>query len=617
MADDAPADPYAGILSEADPSAENTHAPTPFQGSSLYRDILPDAPTPAALAEPPSILNRAWATLKSIGNEIANPTPYVANGPPGMPGQFGAGFLQGVQDVAIPPSTWLLRQAGIGDDATKAAADRRQQFERDFGDSVPASAGRVAGQTVATAPVIGAGGMAARALAGAVPAIGPAVTFLGGGTRAAPTASLPARLATAGSSLAAQGAVTGGTQGALTAGPDQSTLGGAATGAAAGAILGPAIGAASYPFRALAGHVANMTDADTAAWAQRAANYGIDIDAARMTNNPTYKLIADQGGKLPFSGVDETAARQQWQAAVARQFGETANDGITYDVMDRAARRIGGVFDGVANRTTVQGGAPLFHDMTNIALDMPKYGLTDRSPETPKIQAAAGNVLSAFSQGNGQITGRAYQTLTQTGGPLDTLVTSTDPTTAAFGMRIKDALDDAFQRSATPQDQAALTQARQQYRALKTVQPLVEQRGMSGDINPSALLQKVILQSHRFDSSTGGFAYTGGGAMGDLANIGSRFFSPSPDSGTAARNIMLGTVLGGGAIHALANPVTGIGAPAASLFANFLLQQGIRSPAVGRAMIEGTVNPASRGAQFSNRTLVPAAVGLLNNYRAP
>jgi hypothetical protein len=617
MADDAAPDPYAGVLPDADPAGDNTHAPTPFQGSSLYRDILPAAPTQTAPPAPPSILDRAWASLKDIGSEIANPTPATASGPPGTAGQFGAGFLQGVQDVAIPPSTWLLRQAGVGDDATKAAADRRQQFEKDFGDSTPASIGRVTGQTVATAPVIGGAGMAARVAADVVPAIAPAVTFLGGGTRLASTASLPARAATAGSSLAAQGALTGGTQGALTAAPDQSTTDAALQGATTGGIAGPVIGAATYPLRALVGRVANMTTPELAQWAQTAKNtYGVDVDPSRLTNNPTYKLIADQTGKVPFSGVDETAQRQQWQAAVARQFGETTDNGITYDVMDRAARRIGGVFDGVANRTTVQGGPPLFNDMANIALDMPRYGLTNASPETAKIQAGAQNVLSAFSQGNGRITGHAYQTLTQTGGPLDTLVNSTDPTTAAFGMRIRNALDDAFQRSATPQDQAALTQARQQYRALKTVQPLVEQRGATGDINPNALKQRVIAQSTRFDPSTGGFAYTGGGAMGDLANIGSIFFSPSADSGTAARNIVLGGLLGGGVGSVMSHPGV-LAGTAATLLANRAFQAGIRSPAIGRAMIAGTVDPASRGAQFSNQTLVPAATGLLNQYRPP
>lgn len=567
------------------------------------------AKPPAAIQQPPpSFLDRAWTSLQGIGSEIANPTPAADSGPPGVGKEFGEGFVRGIHDVASPPTTWLLRQLGVGDAATQQAEERRQQFEQQYGDSTMASLGRAAGQTVATAPVIGAGGMAARAAAEAVPAIAPAVTFLGGGTRAAPDAGKLAKLGTALATLGAQGAVTGGTTGALTAGPDQSIGGGALQGAVTGAIAGPVIGAATYLPRALVGQVANMTTPDMAAWAKKAADYGVQVDPSKLTTNPTYKLIADQTGKLPFSGVDETAQRRQWQGAVAKLFGEDTNNGITYDVMGRAADRIGGVFNDIADRTTIKGGAPLQSDLTNIALEMPQYGLAEA--QTTKLKAQFQNVLRAFNEGNGQITGKAYQNLTQTGGPLDDAISSTDPTVSAFGMKIKNALDSAFQRSASPEDQAALTQARQQYRALKTVQPLVEQRGAMGDVNPNALQQRVIEQSRRFDPSTGGFAYTGGGQIGDLANIGKIFFSPSPDSGTAARNVVLGGLMGGGLTQAMAHPMIPAGI-AATLAANRLLQAGIRSPAVGRAMVQGTLNPASRGAQFSNQYLVPGATNLL------
>jgi hypothetical protein len=563
---------------------------------------------PADNQPPPSLLSRAWTSLADIPREIANPTPATDSGPPGVGKSLGEGFVRGIHDVASPPTTWLLRQLGIGDAATQAADERRKQFDQQYGDSTAASIGRAVGQTVATAPVLGAGGMAARAAAEAVPAIAPAVTFLGGGARAAPDAGLLARLGTALGSLGAQGAVTGAVTGAATAPPDQSTAAGALQGATTGAIAGPVIGAATYPMRALAGRVANMTTPDIAGWAQKAADYGVNVDPSKLTTNPTYKLIGDQTGKLPFSGVDETAQRRQWQGAVAKLFGENTDNGITYDVMGRAADRIGGVFNDIADRTTIQGGTPLQTDLTNIAMEMPQYGLTE-AQKTP-LKAQFQNVLNAFQDGDGQITGKAYQNLTQTGGPLDSVVSSNDPTVAAFGMKIKNALDNAFQRSVSPEDQAALTQARQQYRALKTVQPLVEQRGAMGDVNPNALQQRVIEQSRRFDPSTGGFAYTGGGQIGDLANIGKIFFSPQADSGTAARNVVLGGLMGGGLSQAIAHPLIPAGI-AATLAANRLLQTGIRSPAVGRAMVQGTLNPASRGAQFSNRYLVPGATNLL------
>jgi len=565
--------------------------------------------TPGPAPPKPGVLSSSWQSIlgaaPKLWNEIVNPTPFTASGPPGVGKQLAEGVVRGVHDVGDTPSTWLLRQFGVGDTATQRTAEERQRFEQQYGDSTAASIGRAGGQTIATAPVLGAGGIAGRALAQAVPAIAPAVSFLGGGARAAEGAGVVPRLATALGTLGAQGAVTGGVTGALTAPPDRSLAEGAATGALTGAAAGPVIGAASYPIRAMAGRVANMVDPDMANWAQKAKSvFEIDIDPSKLTTNPSYKLAADQGGKLPFSGVDETAQRRQWQGAVAKLFGEDTDKGITYDVMGRAGKRIGGVFDDVANRTTIQGGAPLQGDLANIAMEMPQYGLTE-AQKTP-IKAQFQNVLNAFKDGNGQISGKAYQNLTQTGGPLDTVIGSDDPTVAAFGMKIKNALDGAFQRSAAPEDQAALTEARKQYRVLKTVQPLVEQRGAMGDVNPSGFQQRVIEQSKRFDPSTGGFAYTGGGDVGDLANIGKLFFSPSPDSGTAMRNL----VLGGGAVGAVTNPLIAAKI-AAGLLLNRGLQAGIRSPAVGRSMIEGTLNPASRGAATSNQYLVPGAANLL------
>jgi len=568
----------------------------------------PDVGSTQQSGNTPGMLSRAWSSLKDIPGEIVSPTEATASGPPGAGKQLAEGFVRGIHDVASPPTTWLLRQFGVGDAATQQATARLQQFQQQYGDSPWASVGRAAGQTVATAPVLAGGGLAARATAEAVPALAPAVSLLSGGARAAPDAGQLARLGTALGTLSAQGAVTGATTGALTAAPDQSTAEGALQGGMTGAVAGPVIGAASYPLRALVGRVANMTTPDAAAWAQKAADLGVDVDPSKLTTNPTYKLLADQSGKLPLSGVDDMAQRRQWQQAVAKLFGEDTNSGITYDVMGRAADRIGGVFDDIANRTRIQGGTPLQSDLTNIALEMPQYGLTE-AQKTP-IKAQFQNVLSAFSDGNGEITGKAYQNLTQTGGPLDSVISSTDPTVSAFGMKIKNALDNAFQRSASPEDQAALTEARQQYRAMKTVQPLVEQRGAMGDVNPNALKQRVIAQSTRFDPSTGGFAYTGGGAMGDLANIGQLFFGPQPDSGTAARNVVLGGLLGGGVASAVAHPAIPVSI-ASTLAANRLLQMVIRNPAVGRAMVEGTLNPALRGAQFSNRTLVPGATNLL------
>jgi hypothetical protein len=490
----------------------------------------------------------------------------------------------------------------------------REQFDKQHGDSTQASIGRVIGQTVATAPVIGGvGGLVARgAGATGLPGVQTAIDVLSGTKAASPGAGVVERALTRGGSLAAEGAGQGAATGALTAAPDQSTGDAALTGALQGAVLGPAIRAATagvgYGARALTGNLPNMVDPTTATLADKLrTRYGIDLDPAQLTDNPTYKLIADQLGKLPFSGAGQRVAqaRLQWQQAVAREMGESAPQGVTHDVMDTAATRIGKAFDDVANRTTIQGGAPLQDDLVTIAQDMPKWGLT-ADQKTP-IQAQFQNVLQAFKDGNGQITGQAYQNLTRRGGPLDDVINSNDPTVSSFAMRIKNAVDEAFQRSASPADQAALQQARYQYRVMKTIEPLVEMKGASGDINPNGLLQRVRAQSAKYDPSTGGLAYTGGGPLGDLAYGGQRFFGPAPDSGTAARNWVMAGLLGGGAASAIAHPLVPAGT-ALGLAANRALQYGIRNPQVGANMVANTLSPRIAPPSGLGPYTVPGAV---------
>ncbi len=159
-----------------------------------------------------------------------------------------------------------------------------------------------------------------------------------------------------------------------------------------------------------------------------------------------------------------------------------------------------------------------------------------------------------------------------------------------------------------PGDQAALRNLRYQYRVAKTVEPMVAQKGSTGDIEPNGLLQRVRAQSAKFDSANGGLAYTGGGTMGDLAYGGQTFFGHPPDSGTATRSMITGLLLGGGGVGAaLAHPLAAVG-PAAGLLLNRGAQSVMRSPAVGRSMVENTLAP--RG-PFTQRIAPLAIPGLL------
>jgi len=620
--------------------------------------VPPGAPSVDAVKPPPApgILSRAWQTLSNIPAEVwadvtrpsgdATMAPEL-KGTPIQPGPLMGGIAHGVREAIDWGAEKLARggEAVLGPETAAALpgaksaeqirADmeqRRKDYEANpdnQADSTTAKVGHAIGAGLVLSGPIGVAGRAVGGVGrvGAALAdrlgipvlpnlIGRGLEYAGGGATAAPGAGLPGRLATRGASLATQGAGVGGASAAIQADPDKPFWPQVAQGAGEGAIAAPVVGAGlaavTAPVRAGLGLLPGMVREDVAPLAERfITQHGIQLDPTQITQNPTYKIMADQGGKLPFSGAADriAQARLQWQGAAAREMGEQTDHGVTHAVMDNAQTRIRAGMDRITNGAVIQRGT-LNQDLTNIALDMPRFGVTQA--QRTQIGAQFQNVLDAFAQGNGQsITGRAYQNLTQRGGPLDSAIGSNDPTVSAFALRIRNALDDALANSVSPAERQALGTLRYQYRVMKTLEPLVAQKGATGDIEPNGFLSRVREQSKRFDPSTGGIAYTGGGTLGDLAYGGQMFFGHQPDSGSAAR-AAVGALVGFGGHNVMHDPwgaaqnVAGVGG---MLILNRGLQRLIRSPGVGANMIENTVRPPGPWAPRLAPSVVP---GLLD-----
>jgi hypothetical protein len=331
----------------------------------------------------------------------------------------------------------------------------------------------------------------------------------------------------------------------------------------AGNVAGAgATGLATAGERMLRGAVTDVSAAD-AALAQAARDkYNIPITAQDLSSNTLYRIAGDQAGRLPFSGAKAAADVKQsaWQGAIAKEMGENAT-AFTPEVMDRARTRIGQKFDNVAKNTTIDAAstdALLNVDLPKIEADMHQ---TLPANEMAPIKAQLDNILSVASKGNGTISGDSYQALTRKGAPLDRAESSNDPNVRFVAGQIRDALDDAFVRSASPADQAALVQAKYQYRVMRTVQDLAA-GSRDGSITPDGFMQKVLTASRRFDAPTGGVAYTGGGNIGELAKIGKLMRAP-PQTGTADRMLINTLALGGTGLPMFLNPTYAAGVPAA------------------------------------------------------
>ena len=161
------------------------------------------------------------------------------------------------------------------------------------------------------------------------------------------------------------------------------------------------------------------------------------------------------------------------------------------------------------------------------------------------MQTQIDNINGLIAQGDGTLSGDAYQALTRSKAPLDLAEGSTNPQCRRITQAlIRDQLDDALANvQRTPMSQDALSQARYQYRVMRTIDPLV---GGSRDRRTSRLTpscKRCLPASRRFERRLGGMAYTGGGNIGELARIGKLMRAP-PQTGTADRMLINAAAVG-------------------------------------------------------------------------
>lgn len=401
-------------------------------------------------------------------------------------------------------------------------------------------------------------------------------------------------------------AALGGASNALINSADTAARGGSADETASSGLVGGGIGA-GLPIAGkalgVAGRAAfNSGDRAVNALARRAEDLGIPIRFSQLSDSPFIHKLSQMAGKLPGSGMGEIHAEQQsaFNRAISRTFGEDA-DRITPEVMASAKKRLGKDFDAVATGTTIKVDTPFLTDVHKILADA-EIALSD--DEMKIVNKHISNSLNKVL-GSGEISGEAYQGLTKTGSPLNVAINSKNSNVSHYAGMIKEALDDALERSAPPHLADKLRSARGQYKAMKTIEDLAE-KSPTGDISP-ALLMTPVRQSY------GNMAYGGGGDLADLARIGQRFMKAPPDSGTPLGHAALDLIMspaallaaGGGAGYMYGGDAMDIAKGAALLPATALAARGMTTllnrPQAANALLQR----------------LPAAVPLANQLSQP
>ncbi len=445
--------------------------------------------------------------------------------------------------------------------------------------------GRVAGQIAATAPL-----MPAKIIQGIRAAAGALPTMTATGEQVA--APLIRRLAAS----SGVGAVGGGVLGAATNSTnDQGLASNVGTGVLTGAVAGPVVTSAGDLAKSIGSKVIGKVSPTVADLAKRAHELGINLKATQVSGSPLLKKFDQMSGMLPFSGAQGITDKQigQFTKAVSRTFGENTSE-ITPEVVASARKKIGGNMERVYKGATVQADSKLAQDLNKIVNDAAG---THAEGELRPIMTQIRNVITKIDQ-NGNINGDAYHALTKYDAMLSQAQKSRNPNIANSANQIRTALEGALDRSLPADQKAVLNQARAQYKAAMTVKDLVDQSA-EGYISPLKLMQKVV-------KSPGGKLRSG--ELGELADIGRKFFPTPADSGTP-----LGEKILSGAGMFLHNPLSAVTAGGSALLSgataldvasggvglgiNRLIRSGINSNAARKALIRsgtgethGTIN---------------------------
>lgn len=331
-------------------------------------------------------------------------------------------------------------------------------------------------------------------------------------------------------------------------------------------------------------------DAARAAQVATLQHEGVDaLTAGQQTGNRAVRWFESAANDVPFNGgrgvaMNDRAAEQFTSAALQRAGVQNANR-ATPDVIDGAFTNLGNQFDALAQRNALNVDNHFLNDI-NHAVGEYHY-ITPESMRPPIIQALSDDL---HGLAGGQMGGDVYQALRSRIEAMRRSAINGNPQFADALGNIREALDNAMARSATPADQAAWAQARTQYRNLLAIEKAMSGAGENtalGLISPSQLRTAVKTQNKR--------TYVRGqNDLGNLARAGESIMKPLPNSGTparlAAQHVMsgLGAVVGGATGH-IPGAVVGAFVPA--------LAQGL----LARTVMSG---PVQR--YLSNQGLAPA-----------
>lgn len=386
--------------------------------------------------------------------------------------------------------------------------------------------------------------------------------------------------------------------GLLATQPGLQTVAGAAGGAVGEASESPLLGAATAMAVPVAAGMAQRAAApvrtslnpEQARLAEVAAQEGIALTPAQQTGSRPLQTLESVFGTMPLtSGPQKLIKEGQNRAfnkAVLSRAGIEA-DQATPEVLDGAARKLGAQFEDLAAKTTVA-----FDDDFLKSLNQVSTRYANKLPTNVKpIVDSYVEDLAQFVDG---MPGAVYQQARSDLTKQAKATVNSDPMLSNTLRGIRDALDDAAERSLPSEIRQQWQDVRRQYGNLKTIEKAMSNTtagAAAGDISPTQLSQAV---------KQGGNYARGQGDLNDLSRVGTAFIRDNvPNSGTPERALMANLLSGGlaGGVGVGINPLAGI----ATLLGPKAAQMAYNTGPVQNWLTKGAV-------QSSPSTLAPVSL---------
>lgn len=333
------------------------------------------------------------------------------------------------------------------------------------------------------------------------------------------------------------------------------------------------------------------------------------LTAGQRTGNKALQYAESILGDAPGAGQGASRVQQEGQRqfteAAMRRTGGGPNAGP--EALADNNQRLGDTFRDLSARNTLTPDNHFINDITTAVRD---YRNVPNSQQRQIVQGYIDDIVDHVNAG--QMPGEMYQEMRSRLSRQSKAYRNNDPALSDALRDMRNALDDAMERSIPTgsQDAALWRQARREYGAQKTIETAASRAGEAtaeGQIVPANLRNAVTAQNR------GAYA-RGEGDFSELARAGSGVMAPLPNSGTGQRVAIhsLTTGLGGGGGSLLGPAAAMLGAAAGAALPAAVGRVLMSRPAqawLGNSLINlENLPPARRQAVMSM---------LLSQQRAP